>query len=123
METNNTHNDRVAAEWLTSLQLCVEHLQSVESVTRQLHTSVNDLQYQQHLQQLKNNIVVQRNIIKQLNDEVLKFEELNYMNNNAQPFDLAFMIAKNRIREKIRKAEQNVFLLKYQANKLLSIAS
>jgi hypothetical protein len=43
--------------------------------------------------------------------------------NEKNVVSLEYLIENNRFRDKIRKAEQAIFMLKYQVNKLLSIAS
>lgn len=115
--------DRAHDEWISNLFSYEEQLGIIDSITRQLQTSINDLSYQRDLQQLRNKIVMQKAIVSELTVEVTSFANQYADRVKSEPLTLSDLIAKNRMRDKLRKTEQSVFMLKYQVNKLLSIAS
>ena len=123
VKTDKNTLEKIYNEWVGSLLAYEEHLQNIDSITAQLQRSVNDLHYQQDLRELRNEIVLQKNIISVLSEEVLQLKKRFNERDEKQVINLSDLIENNRFREKIRKAEQSVFMLKYKVNKFLSIAS
>lgn len=112
------HND-----WIDGLLAYEEQLQNIDTITAQLQSSVNDLHFQRELQQLRSEIVMRKNVVSVLCDEVIHLKKIFENSHKKQNITLDVLIENNRFREKIRKTEQSVFMLKYQVNKFLSIAS
>jgi predicted nuclease with TOPRIM domain len=110
-------------EWLENLSAFNEHLQRMESVSAQLQSSVNDLHFQQELRDIRNEIVLQKNIVSVLSEEVLQLKRRFNERDDQQIITLSELIENNRFRDKVLKAAESVFMLKYQINKFLSIAS
>jgi hypothetical protein len=123
VKTDEHALEKVHNEWIGSLLAYEEHLNSLNLVTRQLQSSVNDLQFQRELQQLCNEIVMQKSVLAVLVAEVETIRTTFKQRDEKQVITLADLIENNRLRERILKAEQAVFLLKIQINKFLSIAS
>lgn len=114
----NLHN-----EWMANLYAYEEELTNIDSITKQLQSSVNDLHYQRHLNDLRTEILLQRGMITALNNEVKEWKKMFSEREDKKMITLSELIENNRMREKVRKTEQSVFMLKYQVNKLLSKAS
>jgi len=123
VKTDEHALEKVHTEWIGSLTAYEEHLKNMDAITSQLQRSVNDLHYQQELRQLRSEIVLQKNVIAVLTEEVVKLRSAFKERNEKQVTTLADLIENNRFRDKILKAEQAVFLLKAEVNKFLSIAS
>ena len=114
----NLHN-----EWIGSLLAYDEQLQQLDIVTAQLQMSVNDLNFQQELQQIRIEIALMKKAVVRLDEEVIHLKRKFDFKKRKQNVNLDVIIENNRLRNKIRKSEQSVFMLKYQVNKFLSIAS
>ena len=110
-------------EWIENLSAFSEHLQRMDSVSAQLQSSVNDLHFQRELRELRNEIVLQKNIVSVLSEEVLQLKRRFNERDEQQAITLSDLIENNRFRDQVRKAGESVFMLKYQINKFLSIAS
>ncbi|HLP51087.1 MAG TPA: hypothetical protein VK154_09410 [Chitinophagales bacterium] len=125
MEPVNTEHtlEKLHNEWLGTLLAYEQHLNSTEAVTNQLQSSVNDMQFQRELQQLRTEIVNQKNTITALSSDIMQLRNRFSARDEKKVISMADLIENNRFRDKVRKSEQNIFMLKYQASKLLSIAS
>ena len=110
-------------EWIENLLAFSEHLQRMDSVSAQLQSSVNDLHFQRELRDIRNEIVLQKNIVSVLSEEVLQLKRRFNERDEQQVITLSDLIENNRFRDQVRKAGESVFMLKYQINKFLSIAS
>lgn len=110
-------------EWVSNLIAFTEQLQKMDSVSVQLQSSVNDLHYQQELRKIRNEIVLQKNFVSVLSEEVLQLKKRFIEREEQQTITLSDLIENNRFREKVLKTAESVFMLKYQLNKFLSIAS
>ncbi len=115
--------EKLQNDWIDGLLAYEEQLQNIDTITAQLQSSVNDLHFQRELQQLRSEIVMRKNVVSVLCDEVIHLKKIFENSHKKQNITLDVLIENNRFREKIRKTEQSVFMLKYQANKFLSIAS
>ena len=123
VKTDEHALEKIHNEWIGSLLAYEENLRSIHGIACQMQRSVNDLHFQRELQQLRTEIVLQKNVITVLTEEVMQLKGKFSERDEKQIITLAYLIENNRFRDKIRKAEQSVFMLKYQVNKLLSIAS
>ena len=110
-------------EWISNLLAFNEHLQTMDSITAQLQSSVNDLHFQRDLRELRNEVVLQKRIISVLIEEVLQLKRRFNERGEKQIITLPDLIENNRFRDKVLKVAESVFMLKYQINKFLSIAS
>ena len=110
-------------EWISNLLDFNEHLQTMDSITAQLQSSVNDLHFQRDLRELRNEVVLQKRIISVLIEEVLQLKRRFNERGEKQIITLPDLIENNRFRDKVLKVAESVFMLKYQINKFLSIAS
>ena len=110
-------------EWLTCLFACEEELLHLDAVTHELQKSVNALALQPHLHQLRHEILLQRGVIEKLNEEVMGWAKTFSGREDKKIISIQELIQNNKVRDKVRKTEQNIFMLKYQVNKLLSLAS
>ncbi len=118
--TTETTLEKRYREWLENLDAFKEHLQKIDNVSGQLQNSVNDLHFQRELREIRNEIILQKSIINQLTEEVFQLKEKR---NEQKSITLSDLIENNRFRDQVRKAGESVFMLKYQINKFLSIAS
>ncbi len=125
METVKTKSktEKLFNEWIGNLLAYEEELQCLQDVGSQLQSSVNDLQFQRELQHLRNEIVLQKNIVRILSEEVLQLKKRFHERDEQQAITLSDLIEKNKVRNNMLKAAESVFMLKYQINKFLSIAS
>ncbi len=123
VKTDKSKFEKLHNEWLTNLCALEEEMLHTDSVTKQLQKTVNDLQYQQHLNQLRNQILMQMGVLRGLTDEILEWRKTFIEREDKKMITLQELIQNNAVRDKVRKAEQAVFLLKYQVSKLLSLAS
>lgn len=126
METIKTTEgpfEKLHNEWIGSLLAYEEHLNNTQAVTKQLQSSVNDMQFKQQLSQLRTAIEAQKTALGELSKDIQKLRRKFAGRAEKKVIPLDDLIENNRYREKVRKSEQAVFLLKYQTNKLLSIAS
>ena len=118
--TTETTLEKRYREWLEILDAFKEHLHKMYNVSAQLQSSVNDLHFQRELREIRNEIILQKNIVDQLIEEV---QQLKEKRSEQQSITLSDLIENNRFRDQVRKAGESVFMLKYQINKFLSIAS
>lgn len=126
METIKTTEgpfEKLHNEWIGSILAYEEHLNNTQAVTKQLQSSVNDMQFKQQLSQLRTAIETQKQALSELSNDIQKLKMKFAGRTNKKVIPLADLIENNRYRDKVRKSEQAVFLLKYQTNKILSIAS
>ena len=125
METVKTKSktEKLFNEWIGNLLANEEELQCLQDVGSQLQSSVNDLQFQRELQHLRNEIVLQKTIVRMLSEEVLQLKKRFHERDEQQAITLSDLIEKNKVRNNMLKAAESVFMLKYQINKFLSIAS
>lgn len=78
METYNKKEpvfEKLYNEWISTLLAYEEQMKTIDSVSRQMQMSVNDLHYQQEVQQLRNQILLQKNILGVLSSEVLQMRK------------------------------------------------
>lgn len=126
MKTQNNNEpafERLYNEWISTLLAYEEQIRTIDVIIKEMQMSVNDLHYQQEVKHLCNQVVLQKGILGVLSDELMLLRKKYSEQNNNGIMQLADLVENNRFRDKIRKAEQSIFMLKYQVNKLLSIAS
>jgi len=115
--------EKLHNEWVGNLLAYEEELNLINVVTRQLQSTVNDLQFVEELHQLRTEIVFQTSAVEALSLEVSELRKRFAEHDDRKVLNIADLIENNRFRDKLRKTEQQVFMLKYQVNKFLSIAS
>lgn len=123
VKTDETLFVKLHNEWISNLYAYEEQLNQINTITRQLQSTVNDMQYQRQLHQICTEIILQKNVVNILTEEVLLLRKRFNEQADKQIITLADLMENNRYRDKLRKTEQEIFMLKYQVNKLLSLAS
>jgi len=66
---------------------------------------------------------MQKNVVNILSEEVLTLKRKFSKGDAQNVITLELLIENNRFRERVLKAGEIIFMLKYQVNKFLSIAS
>jgi len=123
IKTDKAVFEKLHNEWLAGLYASEEELLHADVVTKQLQNTVNDLQYQQHLNELRNQILLHIGLMRALSNEILDWRKTFIEREDKKLITLQELIQNNALRDRVRKTEQAAFLLKYQVNKLLSLAS
>ena len=123
IKTDETLFEKLHNEWIATLLGLEEHIQSIDIICSQLQSSVNDFQFQKELKEIRNEIILHKGLVLFLSEEVLNLKKKFSSRDENDKLTLSDLIENNKLREKIRKAEQSVFMLKYQINNFLSIAS
>ncbi len=121
-ETKNA-TERRYIEWLVGLEASLEQLQYADSVSKQIQHAVQDLSFQGEISSLRNKILMQKNVISSLVSEVMTAQSNYSVVPDKTEITMGRLIADSHLREKVLKAEQAVFMLRYQVNQLLSKAS
>jgi hypothetical protein len=106
-------------QWISSLHAYNEQLQNISAITKQLAGHYDHTDYFNEVRWLQNEIVLKQRVIESLTEEVMQLTEQQ----NFEPITVGFLLVNNKLREKIRKAEQDVFILKFKVNQLLSSPS
>lgn len=123
VKTDKSALEKLHHEWLSNLYALEEEMQNIELTTKQLQKTINDLQYQQQLNLLRNQILMQIGMVRVLTEEILEWRLAFIHREDKKMITLQELLQNNLMRDKVRKAEQTAFLLKYQVSKLLSLAS
>lgn len=123
VKTNEFKLEKLHNEWLNNLSAYLKQLQNIDSITRQMQISEQDLITQIDLKQLRNTILLQKSVVNSLANEVVEIRQSCIKENVDKIITIGILVTNNNLRDRIRKAEQSVFTLKYQVNKLLSKAS
>ncbi len=123
VKTDKVVFEKLHNEWLAGLYATEEELMLLDTVTKQLQNTVNDLHYQQHLHHLRNQILLHLGLIRALSSEIMEWRKTFIERQDKKMITLQELIQNNAVRDRVRKSEQAAFLLKYQVNKLLSLAS
>lgn len=112
------------AEWLMNTTVYEAHLENLNSTLKQLLASETDQHEVNGLLALQEEVLRTKADINRLYKEVEKLSR-QYINNSENPVNIsvAEMIARSRLRDKIRKSEQVVFVLRYNINRYLQKAS
>jgi len=123
--TNETLQGRMYYEWLNTLSMYQQELEHIDQLVdgnafKNLHLDASI-----ELEAFSELIKVQKKQLEDLTTEVLEKNNQAQRDRSSTEGVMAFteVIRNNQLREKIRKAEHSVFYLKYNVNKLLSIAS
>lgn len=103
-------------QWISSLHAYNEQLQYIGSIAGQLTHSAGETDAPLEVRQLQNDIILKKRVIEMLMQEVIQLNEQQ----NFETVTVGFLLANNKLREKIRKAEQDIFVLKFKVNQLLS---
>jgi hypothetical protein len=123
MKLAENKTEAIQFEWESNLKAYQEDLGSLDSLTAQLHITIHDVDFQTEIKTLRNNIFLHKKVIAELLKEQQTLIALLKEKSRMRALTLSDLIEKNRLREKVRKAEQTVFVLKYRVNKLLTVAS
>lgn len=112
--------DKRTNEWLQTLSAYEQELTCLQQTTNNTAAS---LLLEKEIHQIQSEIIMQKNVVNDLNHEIsqsytrsLCVDSLGYVTMNV-------LVENNRLRDKIRKTGQAIFLLKFKTNQLLSNAS
>ncbi len=123
LNNNEPAFERLYNEWISTLLAYDEQMRTIDVIVKEMQRSVNDLHYQREVKQICNQVVLQKGILGVLSEELMQMRKKYSERKGNGEMQLTDLVENNRFRDKIRKAEQSIFMLKYQVNKLLSIAS
>ncbi len=123
LNNNEPAFERLYNEWISTLLAYDEQMGTIDVIVKEMQRSVNDLHYQREVKQICNQVVLQKGILGVLSEELMQMRKKYSGRKGNGEMQLTDLVENNRFRDKIRKAEQSIFMLKYQVNKLLSIAS
>lgn len=111
--------NKLHVQWISSIEACLGQLQIVDTATRRMQANAYSLQQQHELGNLRNKLLMQKDILCAIADEVNIFNRnvvAQYSNDDA--ITMQHLLENKRLRDKILKAEQAVFLLKYNAARM-----
>lgn len=108
-------------QWLKNIEAQMEHLQQTDANARHLQMCVHDLAMQSNLSALRNKILLQKSLLNSLALEVVNNLNLLVKANNA--ITIGDIIKRNKLRDRVLKAEQETLLLQTSVYQLLSKAS
>lgn len=123
VKIKETGLEKLHSEWTSCLSAYSENLQFMDGLTQQLQSTVHDLLFQRDLQRVRTELVLQKNVVEQLNNEVSALHQRYLQKEDKGLLTLADLIENNRLRDRILKTEKAVFVLKCQVSKILSLAS
>ncbi len=123
VKITETGVEKLHSDWLSSLHAYTEHLQNMDSITRQLQSTVYDLHFQRDLHALRTELILQKNVVGELSHEIITRQQRSLHQEGNQLLTLADLIENNRLRDRILRTEKAVFILKYRVSKMLSLAS
>ena len=107
-------------QWIITMEAYMDELQSLDSVVRTLVPSAYDVEDHLSLLGLRNRILLQKSLFAELLAEV---KTMQAEATDDTVVTIGQIMANNKLRDKILKAEQTVFELKARINQLLSKAS
>jgi len=111
--------NKLHVQWIASIEACLAQLQIIDSATRRLQASAYNLQHQHELGNLRNKLLMQKDILCAIADEVNIFNRSVVAKyNNADTITMRDLLENKRLRDKVLKTEQAVFLLKYNAARM-----
>jgi hypothetical protein len=123
IKTNEMLLNGLYYEWLNNLIAYNQQLEGLESIIGEFEQGVIDFAFRSQLQQIKEGLRAEEHEITVLSDLVLAKREKVAKRKSDNIISFAEVIENNHLRDRVRKAEQTAFYLKYQVNKLLSKAS
>lgn len=122
VKTNIEAFQKLHLQWLNSLEACAEQLHSLDSITRQLLRSNEEDTDEKALAELRNNVLLQAGVIKEMTEEVMRLNKKFCETKSDNTITMGDLMDNNRLRDKIRKLEQHIFTLKNRVNQILSLS-
>lgn len=127
IKTNETLLNALYYEWLNNLFAYNQQLQSLESaidaIVKGIDSGLLDFEFRSNLQEIKADLYAEKCEIDRLSEHILAKREKVAKGEPDGIIAFNEVLENNHLRDRVRKAEQTAFYLKYQVNKLLSKAS
>ncbi|MDB5282639.1 MAG: hypothetical protein JWO06_1714 [Bacteroidota bacterium] len=126
-KTNEMLLNGLYYEWLNSL--CAYHQQleglesAVDAITRGADRGIIDYELKANLQEIKAKLYAEKCEVDHLSDLIVAKREKVAQSEPTEIIAFSEVLENNHLRDRVRKAEQIAFYLKYQVNQLLSKAS
>lgn len=118
-------SSEVAIKQMAHLGAAIEssllELQLVDSSVRHLQLCLYDIQLHKELNTMRNRALMLRSLLSSFHVEL--HELINHMNKNEGVITIGEIVSRNKFRDKVLKAEQDVLTLKASVNQILSKAS
>jgi hypothetical protein len=108
-------------KWMENMENYIKELQQLDASARYLQQCLHDLYLQEQLSDLRNRILMQRSLISALRMEMAQLSHQMKQHDNV--ITVGDIMAHNKLRDKMLKAEQDVYMLKTIVHQLLSKAS
>lgn len=125
IKTNEVLETGLYNEWLNDLYVYEQQLLSLETKINESYFDEMTLKIRSELKVFESRLKLLKEEIKSLCEDVLARREKllasHQVGNKVLPISEA--IRNNHLRDRILNAEKSVFYLRYQLNKLLSLAS
>ena len=112
----NLHNS-----WLLSLATYNLHLEQINQLVTKLEMYIKDQYDFKQIKIIQNKINQEKIISKTLILEIKKLKEHFLKRSERNLITVSDLIENNRVRDKVRKTEQTVFMLNNEVNKLNTI--
>lgn len=119
--TNNHPVKQLHKQWIITMEAYLEELQQLDSLVKTLVPTAYDVEDHLSLLGLRNRTLLQKGLFAELIAEVHTMAAAT--DGTDKVVTINQIIANNKLRDKILRAEQTVFQLKAQVNHLLSKAS
>lgn len=117
----NLYLKKLHNEWLSNLDEISEYLRGIDVATFEMQASTREIEILADLILVRNAIVLEKNEVNELRIEIMNhYKRVISRRGKAT---ISALRDDAGIRKKIGKIEQSVYMLKYQVNKLLSLAS
>ena len=127
IKTNEKLLNGLYYEWLNNLFAYNQQLESLESaidaIVKGIDSGILDFEFRSNLEEIKADLYAEKLEIEVLSELILAKREKVVKGEPDGIIAFSEVIENNHLRDKVRKAEQQAFYLKYQVNKLLSKAS
>jgi hypothetical protein len=119
------NNSEVAIKQMAHLGAAIENslmeLQQVDSTVRHLQLCLYDIQLHKELNTMRNRELMLRSLLSSFHVELQELK--SHMNKSEGVITIGEIVSRNKLRDKVMKAEQDVLTLKASVNQLLSKAS
>ncbi len=122
MKTHKSSNEQLYRQWNTNIRDYIGELTNIDSIALQFQQQVYDMPFWQKLMEIRNQIVWQKKVLSMLSAELVR-QLKDIKNTGMKSVTIGQLIERSKMNEKILKAEQDVFYLKYQVGHVLSEAS
>lgn len=108
--------NKLHVQWISSIEACLGQLQIVDTATRRMQANAYTLQQQHELSNLRNKLLMQKDILCAIADEVNVFNRsVTAIYSNQDAISMQHLLENKRLRDKVLKAEQAVFVLRHNA--------